>query len=353
MIDASRAKVVAEDEAGQKQIALDEKDKALDALLVSERAKSEQLFEALVAQARANRLSRRPGQRFESLAIIERATAMARELNLPPERFLELRNAAIAALALPDLYPVGPTVPIPPDCAGYSFDAAHRLAAVLDRHGGCAILHVADGSTIHRLAAPSTRNCQMSPDGRFVAITCDAGQGGRKHSIEIWRLDEAQPRQVLAEPGEHVTFDRESKRAALGYLDGAIAVFDLSNGRRLHQLAPDVITGDARPALHPTEPLVAVCSYGSAVVQIRELKSGKAVSSIPQGAGVLGVAWHPDGQMLAVAPEAMLVRLYDRATNRRVGPPHSRPPCRPQTRHGVPDLRRGRRRSPCTSRERP
>ena len=36
---------------------------------------------------RAIRFSRQVGQRFESLAVLERAAAIARELELPPEQF--------------------------------------------------------------------------------------------------------------------------------------------------------------------------------------------------------------------------------------------------------------------------
>jgi hypothetical protein len=47
-----------------------------------------QLFDSLVAQARANRLSRRIGQRYGTFEILGKSIAIARELKLPPERFL-------------------------------------------------------------------------------------------------------------------------------------------------------------------------------------------------------------------------------------------------------------------------
>ena len=69
----------------------------------AEEKATRELFDALVAQARANRLSRRIGQRFGTLDLLLKATAIARQLNLPPEHFLAMRNEAISALALPDL----------------------------------------------------------------------------------------------------------------------------------------------------------------------------------------------------------------------------------------------------------
>ena len=66
-----------------------------------------ELFDSLVAAARANRLSQRLGQHFDTLDILRKATAIARELQLPAERYLELRNESLAAMALTDLHIAG------------------------------------------------------------------------------------------------------------------------------------------------------------------------------------------------------------------------------------------------------
>ena len=74
----------------------------------------ERLFESLTAQARATRSSRQMGQRFDSLKALAKASTIARELKLPPERLDPLRDEAIAALALPDLEPTGRVITRPP-----------------------------------------------------------------------------------------------------------------------------------------------------------------------------------------------------------------------------------------------
>src|SRR5262249_23024361 len=61
------------------------------------------LYRSLVAQARASRLSRRVGQRFDSLQALAEAARTARQLGMPEAAFRELRNEAIACLTLPDL----------------------------------------------------------------------------------------------------------------------------------------------------------------------------------------------------------------------------------------------------------
>src|SRR5206468_12052146 len=69
----------------------------------AEREAKYSLFEARLAQARASRYSRQVGQRLESWKALTKAAALAGELALGEERLLELRNEAIACLALPDL----------------------------------------------------------------------------------------------------------------------------------------------------------------------------------------------------------------------------------------------------------
>ena len=48
---------------------------------------------------RQSRFSHRKGQRFESLAALEDAAAIGRELQFEPDRFESLRDAAIACMA--------------------------------------------------------------------------------------------------------------------------------------------------------------------------------------------------------------------------------------------------------------
>src|SRR5262249_35846617 len=101
MLRATDAERRALNEANQKAKALRDKQRALEAAQVSERASERQLWKAMMAQARANGLSRRAGQRFETLALLRQATALARTLKLPDENFHELRNAVTTTLALP------------------------------------------------------------------------------------------------------------------------------------------------------------------------------------------------------------------------------------------------------------
>ena len=58
----------------------------LDRAQKAESEGRERLFESLVSQAQARRVSRRMAQRFGTLDALDQAVAIARELKLPPER---------------------------------------------------------------------------------------------------------------------------------------------------------------------------------------------------------------------------------------------------------------------------
>ena len=68
-----------------------------------------------VQQARAVRLSGRPGRRAAALEALTKAAGIAREVGAPPEDLAELRDEVIAALALDDIRPVRTWSGLEPD----------------------------------------------------------------------------------------------------------------------------------------------------------------------------------------------------------------------------------------------
>src|SRR5262249_19712163 len=89
----------------------------------SERARREQLLDALIAEARSQRWSRRPGQRVGTLATLKRAAALARDLGRSQTTLDELRDLAASALALADIRSICDW-PEPPE--GYSMQDVER-----------------------------------------------------------------------------------------------------------------------------------------------------------------------------------------------------------------------------------
>src|SRR5207244_9948744 len=104
----------------------------------------EQLFLALLNQARAGRFSRQMGQRLDSLAALEKAARIR-----PDER---LRDEAIAALALPDVRR-GPRLhAFPAGTTGVAFDGLYQTYARINDQGIISIHSIPDNGEIRRIA---------------------------------------------------------------------------------------------------------------------------------------------------------------------------------------------------------
>src|SRR5262249_9388404 len=131
--------------------ALAESEQNLERARQAERDTEVELIDTLLARARATCLSQRPGQRFESLATLTEATRRARRLGLPPESFANLRNAAIFALAVPDLHVEQTWAGFPEGSAAVDFADDLALYARADSQGNCEVRQVAGDELLHFL----------------------------------------------------------------------------------------------------------------------------------------------------------------------------------------------------------
>src|SRR5262249_3784917 len=101
------------------------------------------LWSAYLAQAHAGRSSRQGGQRFKSLEVLA-AAAGIRVTN-------ELRNEAIACMALADLRPVRRLATMAHEDDGFAVDAALERYALGGGDGSVSVRRVADGQELFRL----------------------------------------------------------------------------------------------------------------------------------------------------------------------------------------------------------
>ena len=91
----------------------------------SDADRANQLWRALLDQARANRVSGQPGRRFKSVSLLKQALAIIRERDVPESEYLwDFRNEAIAALAHSDLD------------VGYEWKAVPKTATEQDHQWG-------------------------------------------------------------------------------------------------------------------------------------------------------------------------------------------------------------------------
>jgi serine/threonine protein kinase/WD40 repeat protein len=306
MIRATVAEADAVSEANQKEEALKDKQTALaDA--------QDQLFQALLQQARAERSSDRVGQRFEALAAIRKAAQM----RVTPE----LRTEALAALVLPDAEIVQEWVAWPEGSLRLAFDDDYRHYARMDREGGVVVCQVRDGQEelIARLPAQAKPpgGLSISPDGRYVAYgeLCTGGSGATK--VSVWKVDGATPELIVTVPEgmweSALAFRGNRRQLAIGHVDGSVSVYDLATGKRVRRLA--VGTPPVWLAFHPHDNRLAVaCGHA---VKLFDVESGRELSVLRHTglrSHVYSVAWHPDGRRLATGCNDRKIRLWDAET---------------------------------------
>src|SRR5207249_11039170 len=143
----------------------------------------EKLWGAYLAQAQAGRWSHRPGRRFDGLELIKKAAEIRPSL--------ELRNEAIACMALSDLRLVTELPAIPEtDGLGDCLDRKYERYAYADALGTVHICRVQDGAELMQFPGYESRfyALRFSPDGRLLLVAC--GKLGER--VEIVDLSSKQ-----------------------------------------------------------------------------------------------------------------------------------------------------------------
>jgi WD40 repeat protein len=270
----------------------------------AEERATRRLFDARLAQARAGSLSRRVGQRFDSLAAVGEATRLARDLKLPPESFLDLRNAAIACLALPDLRLVKPWPGWPASNHNVDFDDKLEIYARADPQGVVTIGRVSDGQQTARLPATGSGVwILMSRDGKYLAVWSAT-------QMKVWNLDRPDPVAVLNLSGDgfYPDFSPDGRLFVNAHRDGPVRLYDLATGQiqRVFPGGPSTSNVAFRPKFRQI-------SVGrGAVIEILDLDTGKVVVALPhQPYTPASHVWHPDGTTLAVLCNDLRVHLWD------------------------------------------
>ncbi len=267
----------------------------------------EKLWHSYLAQVRAGRLSGLMGRRTEGLETIRAAAAI--------RPALELRNEALACLALTELEDDGPRWTQPPGTRLFAFDGVRERFALGDTNGALLIGHFTGNQQLLSLRGADAgvrgnrvvRAAQLSPDGRHVAARYFGG------ALVVWDLASGRPifthslnvvTNVFSRP-EFVDNGRLLAFADAGR--GQLLLFDLSTGSEV----PLGRVFDARRpfAFQPGQKVVAV-GEGRDVV-LWEWEKRQVVRTFRNEAAILSLAWDAQGQRLACAGRFADVTLWD------------------------------------------
>ena len=256
------------------------------------------LLDALLAQARASRKTGWIGQRLNALAAVERAAA----IRPSPE----LRNEAIAAMALFDLRPVPPKLSHTGLC---SFDNSMRRCQFIDRDHRVTIVNIADDAVVAVIPLPDpgmTPIQEQLIDRYFIRLLDKVGLPRR---VDIWRIPEVElATQVEVSESSGFDVSDDQQRIAVKGRDGAVHIYDLESGTEVQRVPTD--SNHSRLKFDHTGRFLAQYGGHDTDTPIHDLRTGE-VRRVLEGVNThWAVVWSPDDRILAGA-EANSVALWD------------------------------------------
>jgi serine/threonine protein kinase/WD40 repeat protein/Tfp pilus assembly protein PilF len=283
----------------------------------AEREGQEKLLQAQLAQARAARFGGQVGQRFASLDALAEGAAIARDLDVPEERLLELRNEAVACLALADLR--HPSVPYHLSAGsndGLWFDDSFERYAVADAQGQVIVRGLDDDRELLRIPGQGIplEDVRFSPDGRSLVLNTRRA-GYERGSCQFWNLETRT--KTLQLPGNVMSLTADSRQAWiwLSLEKGELELYDLPTGRKVQQFA--VGPGWHAFAFHPDGRQLAESGEKHAGVNIWDSTTGKLVRTVAASTRSGVIAWHPGGRFLAISASEDTIETWDVERGRR------------------------------------
>jgi len=275
----------------------------------AERAATEKLWGAYLAQAQAGRGSGRVGRRFASLDALAKAAA----LDTFPERRQELRDEAIACMPLVDLRAAKEWHGLPPGSVGRGIDRQLQRYVRCEGDGTVSVRRVAGDAELFRfpIAKSSEYWASFSPDGRFVAVSFEAE--APFYNLRIWDLDRGTPVAGCPPVVTALGFHPDARQLATAQPDGSISLFDLPALTLVRHW-----NAGGRPkclALHPVGAHLAIALYGSSEIRICDRETGRVLQTLRNPVQVNYLAWRGDGKLLAAACDKM-IQIWDMTSNR-------------------------------------
>ena len=265
----------------------------------------ENLRDAHLKGARANRFSGRPGRRFDSLDALAKAAAIRPSA--------DLRDEIIASLTLPDVR-LTKTIP-----RGFEQQRSAIFDEALDRYAtdtedkGISIRRVSDDRELDRLEGEGTGSevVRFSHNGRLLVTRQNDGPAGSGmlNAVRILLTG----RTVGTASASCVAFSPDDRAIAMVEGNSEVVIHDLAHPGKPRtlpvQFAPHLVQ------FNPSGQRLVVASDVSDDALVLDAGSGKVLAVLPHDDHVWYVAWDPSGARLGcITASLRSVYLWDVAT---------------------------------------
>jgi eukaryotic-like serine/threonine-protein kinase len=267
----------------------------------AEQKATEELLAAYLAQARAERRSGRAGQRFDTLAAVAHAAAI--------KPSLELRNEAIAAMALTDIrftnawqIKLDRQVRYSRDMQFYAFTDAQGMVNV------CRTMGNETAARFPQVGAGTGWIFDFSPDDHYLDVRYRDGG----HCV--WDVT---ARRAILGPvaGEAGAFSPDGKDFWLSESNGNLGVYDLPSAtvrRALHAGA-----SFQRVIFEPHSGLFAGFSLDSPTLVVSRMDSAEQIRTLTNPAPLEAIDWSADGKFLAGGCADGQIVIWDAASGQK------------------------------------
>ena len=259
---------------------------------------TEKLWSADLAVAQAGRWSGRIGRRFEGLGALKQAAA----LDTFPERRRELRDEAIACMALLDLrastrWEEGRSK----NTAGaLNVDPKHDRFVRVDPDGMLRLRRASDGAELLPLSIPKAREywVRFSPDGRYLVVEYDVLER-KPANCQVWDLDRGELITALTSYLTAYDFSPDGQQMAIARMGGSVSFYDLPSTKLAGRWEAGATV---RPiAFHPNGTQFAVVEHHGSDIRICDRKTGRVLQTLVNPNSVEQLAWRRDGRLLAAS----------------------------------------------------
>jgi WD40 repeat protein len=263
-------------------------------------AAEQALHASQLNEARAQRMTVLAGRRFSTLELLKKSAAATGNR-------LDLRNEAIACLALPDLRPVKKWSKTP-QWDSWRFDSQLRRYFTNDARGNITVRDVETDRELNSLPTQGAGLVEMmwGPGDRFIA-TSDKNRKAR-----IWDLSEGRAAQFdLPQNARLLRFTPDGKSLVTRHEDQSLHFFDAYSGRETRSLQGTF--GNVQ--FSPSGSTFSVIT-GTQVI-VYDATNGSAIATFEHPENVMAAAIHPDGRRVATAC-LYSIHFWDTSTGKQL-----------------------------------